>query len=335
MRVSARRRIVVVGAAVIGAATAAAISGCTRSSPSTVDTAGPAARDVAGLWWLMFWIAAAVLVVVVALLAVGIIRRRGPAIAAREGDAMPLVVFAGVVGPLVILALVYVTSLGDLSRLALPRRSGLTVEVTGHQWWWGVRYPATGAVTANEIHIPVGVQVRVRLQTADVLHSFWIPQLAPKTDLIAGRTNDAWLQADRPGVYHGQCAEYCGLQHAHMVVTVIAQSRGDFDAWQARISQPHPPQTPAQQHGLQIFESSSCAACHAIRGTSADGRVGPDLSEIGARLSLGAGTVANDPQHMTEWITNPQTVKPGSLMPPQQLNPDQLADLVTYLQSLR
>jgi cytochrome c oxidase subunit II len=246
-----------------------------------------------------------------------------------------MVVFAGVVGPLAILTLVYVTGLGDLSRLASPDRSALTIEVTGHQWWWGVRYPATGAVTANEIHIPVGVQVRVRLQTADVLHSFWIPQLAPKTDLIAGRTNEAWLQADRPGVYHGQCAEYCGLQHAHMIVAVIAQPAGDFDAWLARLSQPRPPQTPAQQRGLQVFESSSCATCHAIRGTSANGSIGPDLSEIGARLSLGAGTVANDPQHMTAWITNSQAAKPGNHMPPQPLNAGQLADVVAYLQSLR
>lgn len=323
------------GRALLVTAAAALTAGCTSNSPSTVEPAGPAAKDVASLWWLMLWISVGVVVVVVALLSAGIIRRRGPTTAVREGNAMHLVVLAGVVGPLAILTLVYVNSLGDLSKLALPGGDAITIEVTGHQWWWGVRYPATGATTANEIHIPVGVPVRVRLDTADVLHSFWIPQLAPKTDLIAGRTNEALLQADKPGVYHGQCAEYCGLQHAHMAVTVIAQPSGEFDSWLAQLSRPRPPQTPAQQNGLRIFESSSCAACHTIRGTTANGTIGPDLSDVGARLSLGTGTVPNDPEHMAEWITNPQAPKPGTKMPPQQLAPDQLADVVAYLQSLR
>jgi cytochrome c oxidase subunit II len=322
--------------AVVFASAALLLAGCARDAPSTLDPTGYGARRVAGLWWLLFWIAVGVFVVVVALLGWSLLRRRRAGTQVRAGDAVRFIVVAGLILPLLILGLVYAISLGDMAALGnRPGAAAMTIEVTGHEWWWEARYPQTGAVTANEIHIPVGETVRVKLTTADVLHSFWVPQLAPKTDMIAGRTNDAWLRAEKPGRYRGQCAEYCGLQHAHMAFLVVAEPRADFDSWLNRLSRPRQPSTAAEQRGLQVFEQSACASCHTIRGTTAQGRVGPDLSNVGSRWSIGAGTVPNDPGHLGGWIANSQTVKPGNKMPPQPVAAADMQDLLAYLESLK
>jgi cytochrome c1 len=169
-----------------------------------------------------------------------------------------------------------------------------------------------------------------------VLHSFWVPQLMPKLDLVAGKVRETWLQADQPGRYRGQCAEYCGLQHAHMAFLVVAQPKAEFDAWLARLASPAPaPRTDAQRRGRQAFTQGACAACHAVRGTTATGSVGPDLSDVGSRWSIGAGALPNDPGHLGGWIANSQTAKPGNGMPPQPVDAAQLPDLIAYLQSLR
>jgi cytochrome c oxidase subunit II len=325
------------GAAAMAGALLAALAGCGDRSPSTLDPAGPGARRVEGLWWLLFWISAGVFAVVLIGLGWALVRRRRQG-AVRRGDATRFVVVAGAVVPFLVLTGVYAVGLDDMSALSQPPEndSALTVEVTGHKWWWEVRYPATGAVTANEIHLPVRTPVRLRLRPADVLHSFWVPQLMPKTDLIAGRTNETWVRADKPGHYRGQCAEYCGLQHAHMAFMVVAQPRAQFDAWLARLTGPaRAPATAAERRGSQVFQQGACASCHTVRGTAARGTVGPDLSAVGSRWSIGAGTAPNDAGHLGGWIANSQTVKPGNAMPPQPVPAADLPALIAYLRSLR
>lgn len=327
--------------AVAACATASVVVACSDQSPSALRPGGPGAARVAGFWWLLFWISLAVCVIIIAGVFVVVVRRRrsGP-VEDTNPNRLVLVLGAGI--PFLVLATVFGISLRNTDILSRPldaadSRSALTIEVVGHQWWWEVRYPpGTPAVVANEIHIPVGTSVLLKLRTADVLHSFWVPQLMPKTDLIAGRTNTTWIRADRPGRYRGQCAEYCGMQHGHMAFMVIAQPRAEFDSWLAWASRPAPaPTDPAAQRGLAVFGQMGCASCHTIRGTQADGTVGPDLTTIGDRWSLGAGTVPNDDAHLRAWVDNPQQFKPGIAMPPQSIPPADLPDLVAYLRSLR
>ncbi|RGC66747.1 Cytochrome c oxidase subunit 2 precursor [Micromonospora sp. MW-13] len=311
------------------------LAGCAGDSPSALNPAGTGSARVAGLWWLLFWISMAVFVEVMALLIWALVFRRGTA-RVRHGQPLRFVTIAGAGLPLVILVAVYGVGLRDLAALGDgPGPEAPTVEVTGHKWWWEVRYPGASGATANEIHIPVGEQVRVRLRTADVLHSFWVPQLMPKTDLIAGETRETWLRAERAGSYRGQCAEYCGTQHAHMAFLVVAQPRADYDAWLARLDAPaREPGTDAERRGRQAFVQGTCSACHAVRGTGAEGRVGPDLSNVGSRWSIGAGAVPNDAGHLGGWIANSQTAKPGNAMPPQPIDAARLPDLIAYLRSL-
>jgi cytochrome c oxidase subunit 2 len=190
-------------------------------------------------------------------------------------------------------------------------------------------------VTANEIHVPAGRPVRLRLSSADVIHSFWVPQLMPKTDLIPGQVNETWLTANRPGIYRGQCAEYCGLQHALMAFLVVADGPAAFDRWVAlqRAPAAEPAGTLATR-GRQVLERTSCATCHTVRGTSARGTAGPDLTHLASRQQLGAGAVPNTPGHLGGWIANSQTIKPGNLMPPQPLTSEELQALIAYLETL-
>ncbi|SIR51292.1 cytochrome c oxidase subunit II [Micromonospora avicenniae] len=312
------------------------LAGCSGGSPSTLDPGGTGAARIADLWWVLFWISAAVFAEVMVLLVWALVFRRGRDTRVRHGQPLRFVAIAGAGVPLVILVVVYALGLRDLAALgAGPGRDAPTIEVTGHKWWWEVRVPGIDGATANELHIPVGERVRVRLRTADVLHSFWVPQLMPKTDLIAGEMRETWLHAERAGTYRGQCAEYCGTQHAHMALQVIAEPRSQFEAWLARLAAPaRQPTTEAERRGQQAFVQGSCAGCHAIRGTGADARVGPDLSDVGSRWSIGAGAVPNDAGHLGGWIVNPQTVKPGSYMPPQPVDAQRLPDLIAYLRSL-
>ncbi|MGR6320223.1 cytochrome c oxidase subunit II [Micromonospora soli] len=311
------------------------LAGCAGDTPSALNPAGAGASRVAGLWWLLFWLSVAVFAEVMALLAWALVFRRGAA-RVRHGQPLRFVTIAGAGLPFVILVAVYGVGLRDLAALgAGPGRDAPTVEVTGHKWWWEVRYDGTSGATANELHIPVGERIRVRLRTEDVLHSFWVPQLMPKTDLIAGETRETWLRAERAGSYRGQCAEYCGTQHAHMAFLVVAEPRADFDAWRARLAaSARTPSTAAERRGQQAFVQGTCAACHTVRGTAAQGRVGPDLSNVGSRWSIGAGAVPNDPGHLGGWIANSQTVKPGNAMPPQPVDAARLPDLIAYLRSL-
>jgi cytochrome c oxidase subunit 2 len=328
------RRATTLPAAVLLASVLAACG----ATPAALDPQGSGARQIADIAWALFAGALVIFALVAALTAYAL-----AASAQRRAwiGRHRFVVAAGIAFPAVTLTLLLVYALATSGRMVGARAAApVRIEVVGEMWWWRIRYlDDAGAVqfaTANELHIPVGREVELHLTTADVLHSFWVPQLIPKTDLIAGRTRETWLRADRAGIFHGQCAEYCGIQHAHMAFAVIVQPRSDFDAWQRDASRPAGvPADAAARRGLQVFEQATCATCHTIRGTTAHGTVGPDLTNIGSRWSLGAGTVPNERGHLSGWIVNSQTVKPGNAMPPQPLDPHQLQDLLTYLESLK
>jgi cytochrome c oxidase subunit 2 len=288
----------------------------------------------------MFWVSAVVVAVVTTLIVVSVLpgrRRRPPEEPRRQRWTGRVVVIGGVAVPVIVLVVLWVLTLSDMSALSQPGPAGsLKVQVVGHQWWWEVRYPQQRIVTANDVHVPVGQRVQVELTTDDVIHSFWVPQLTGKTDLITGRTNRMWIQADRPGVYRGQCAEYCGLQHANMIFYVVAESPARFRAWLTREGQPAVTPTDATAlRGRDVFLSSACVGCHTIRGTEAQGRVGPDLTHVGSRVSIGAGTLANTPSNLAIWISDSQSVKSGNRMPPIPLSTEELQAVVAFLEGLK
>jgi cytochrome c oxidase subunit II len=326
-------------ACALGAAAAAALTSCSENAPSVLDPRGPAAERIEGLWWLMLWISAAVFAIVLALLAIAVVRARRtdarPDHEARWGE--PFVVVGGVVAPIVILAFVFVVALKDMSALSSPERDPTTtVDVIGNDWWWEASYVGSNAETANEIHIPVGEPVRVRLTTDDVIHSFWVPQLQAKIDMVPGRVNTMWLQADEPGRYRGQCAEFCGLQHANMIFYVVAEPADEFRAWLAREQEPaSEPSDESSLIGRDVFMRSTCVGCHAIRGTEADADIGPDLTHLARRETLAAGVLRNTRTDLALFITDPQEVKPGAAMPPTDLTQAELDALLDYLEQLR
>jgi cytochrome c oxidase subunit 2 len=214
--------------------------------------------------------------------------------------------------------------------------TSMTIHVTGRQWFWDVSYPGTTAVTANEIHIPVRTRINLIATTGDVIHSFWVPQLQRKVDMIPGRRNRILLYADKPGRYRGQCAELCGLQHAHMAMQVVAEPQPAFRAWLQNMAKPRrAPTTPAERRGEQVFLSNQCASCHTIRGTSARGDVGPDLTHLATRATLAANTIPNREGYLGGWVLDPQHVKPGNKMPGLNLDGPEFQALLSYLQSLK
>ncbi len=307
-------------------------------SQSTLAPAGPAAERIATLTWLITGLAAAVMLAVLAYLAVAILRRRGLEDEPRAVNGAFVVGVFGVGLPLAILLVTFGFALNALAALVYPpSATRLTVEVIGHEWWWEVRYPGhENAITANEVHIPSGEPVQVRLSSDDVIHSFWVPQLQAKMDVIPGRANRTWLQADQPGTYRGQCAEYCGLQHAHMSLLVVAEPPDQFERWLAAQSRPAGPPQGQAARGLQAFAASGCLACHTIRfgGDSPGGKIGPDLTHLASRQMIAAGTLPNNPAGLAEWIADAQFVKPGNKMPAMHPDPEQLRDLLALLQSL-
>jgi cytochrome c oxidase subunit 2 len=266
--------------------------------------------------------------------------RRRRYLAYRPG--WKLIAVAGLAIPFAVLVavLVYSVSVGRLL-YAQPykERGAWLIHIQGKQWWWDVTYKRGESVlarTANEIHIPAGQPVVFELETSDVIHSFWVPNLAGKLDLIPARTNYLWLQADRPGVYRGQCAEYCGAQHAHMGLEVIAEPAEQFSRWLEAQMQPGvAPSNDKQLRGQQVFLSSPCVMCHAVRGTKALAQAGPDLTHVGGRQSLASATLRNNRGSLGGWITNAQGIKPGNHMPRISLPPQDLDDLIAYLEALK
>jgi cytochrome c oxidase subunit 2 len=293
-----------------------------------------AQHEINVLWWVMFVASCVGFTLVAFLLLLGWLRRNKPTLPFGIGErgATGLVIGLGIALPILLLsALFFWSDVFVIRSTAAPKpgSTSMSVRVIGHQWWWEIRYPGTPAVTANELHIPTGTRVDVLGTTADVIHSIWLPELNRKIDVVPGRVNRLLLDTDRPGTYQGECSEYCGLQHAHMLLYAIAQPRAQFEAWLRRESQP------TANGNDQLFISAGCGNCHQIRGTSAVGQVGPDLTHVASRMTLAAGTIPNDRAHLRAWIEDPQHVKPGNKMPELHVSQQELTALTNYLESLR
>jgi cytochrome c oxidase subunit 2 len=304
--------------------------------PPVLDPAGPYAGSIVTLTWLLFAMAGVVTLVVVAALWVaffGSERRK------RQLGGAKTIVIGGIAFPVIVLTGLLVWGLSMTGNLTAPIRGDeMRVRVTGEMWWWRVAYlDAQGrdvALDANELHIPVGQPVVLELGSADVIHSFWVPRLSGKLDMIPGRTNLMRIQADRPGVFGGQCAEYCGGPHALMGFVVVAHSPERFAALMQARRSPPPPAPPSR--GEQLFASAGCAACHRIAGTAANGLAGPDLTHVASRQTLGAGILPNNRGTLTGWIANSQAIKPGNRMPAyRSLSAADLHAIVDYLGSRR
>jgi cytochrome c oxidase subunit 2 len=294
---------------------------------------------------LMLAICAAIFLVVGGLLAFTIVRfRRRKMDNGRE----PAQVYGSnrieiawtVIPSLIVLVLSMATARAvvEVQNKRMPA-DALPVTVIGHQWWWEIRYPKLGIVTANELHVPLSTVAKpahtfLRLESADVAHSFWVPQLAGKTDVIPGITNTMWMDPRQEGIFLGNCAEYCGTQHANMLLRVIVESPADFEKWAAAqiLDAASDPQV---ESARTTFLSLSCISCHAVSGTTATGTFGPDLSHLMSRATLGSGVIPNTPENLRAWVQDPQAIKRGNLMPNMQLNSRELDDVVTYLSSLK
>ena len=318
---------------------------------SYLESAGTRADRTLPLTWYLLGVSIIVCIVISALVWIAVRRNRHPGASAKGSWSIKdIPVFRGkeatgwisggvaISAVPIVIALVW-TMFALAGTSGPPSNPGLILDVTGHQWWWEVKYdsadPASVFLTANEIHIPVGEPVLVRLHGGDVIHSFWVPKLTGKTDTIPGQVNVSWLRADRPGLYRGQCTEFCGYQHAHMSIEVIAQPREEFDRWRAAQLEPAPaPGTPDQQRGMELVEYR-CGLCHEVRGTLAGSLMGPDLTHLASRRTIAAGTLLNNPGNLSGWIEDPQSVKPGALMPRQFLSARELSDVRAYLETLR
>lgn len=309
---------------------------------------GPRARPVVDLTWGLMALSVGVVIIISALVLVGVLMRgrslrpgeAAPASVTRAGGQKGISwIYFGLALTVIALGAFGAWTMTTLASIRLPGAAPeVRIEVTAHQWWWEVRYQENGEAraftTANEIHIPVGEPVEVTLVSEDVIHSFWVPALAGKTDLIPGQINRTWLEADTPGVYRGQCAEYCGLQHAHMGFRVVGQPRREFDEWREHQLRPAPePETEAQQMAENAFVMN-CGACHAVRGTIARGALGPDLSHLMGRETLASGMLANTVPNLSGWIADPQHLKPGTTMPNPDLSGRQLHAIREFLLTL-
>ena len=316
------------------------ITGCASPAPgNALVTAGPVAEMEAVLYNLIFWIAVGVFVVVDAILIYTVIRFRR-----RTGDGMPAQIHGSTgleigwtIVPFVILAFIAVPTLTTITgATSLPTGPNVVhIKVIGHQWWWEFQYPDLGVVTSDELHIPVGQKISLQIESADVIHSFWVPKLGGKVQAIPNQHNTTWIQADQPGTYQAQCYQLCGLSHANMRFTVVAESKDAFGAWaKNQAAPPVKPTSADAQKGAQVFATGACVGCHAITGISS-GAVGPNLTHIGTHQTLAGAIMANDPQHLAMWLHNPPGIKPGSIMPNLGLSDDQVNSLVAYLGELK
>lgn len=316
------------------AAGAAALSGCSEMQ-SALAPAGDEANRIALLTWILFAGAAAILLIVCTALFLAI---SGSDRARRLLGSNRAVRLGGIAFPVVTLTVLLGYGVWLMREtIASDRQPALRIEVTGEQWWWRVAYPGRDGrsiAEANELRIPVGREIEVVLRSADVIHSFWVPSLGGKLDMIPGRTNTLKLKADRPGIYRGQCAEYCGGPHGLMAMQIVAVPEAEFEAW--LVASTVSAAGAGQERGRALFESAGCSACHAVRGTQAAGVIGPDLSRVGERRFLAAATIPNTPEELARFIANGQSVKPGNLMPEFRIfSADELQALTAYLASLK
>jgi cytochrome c oxidase subunit 2 len=340
-----RGRVLGTGACLL--ATATLLSGCGDKAQNALAPASHQSQDIASLFWWMMAVAWVGLGVVVALLLLAWKRRNRRGAAGDTQGSKPgervgwiVVLTGGVVVPILLISALFVISdLFVIKTTEAPAAGSTerTIFVIGHQWWWEVRYPGTTAVTANEIHIPVRTPVRVKVRSADVIHSFWVPRLNRKIDTLPGRTNAIELYADATGRYRGECAEFCGLQHAHMGLWVYADPPAKFARWLAAESKPAAvPSGALASAGRDEFLNGACADCHEIRGTRASGDVGPDLTHVASRQTLAALRIPNQTSYLHDWIRDSQRFKPGNRMPSfGELSDRELDGLVAYLEGLR
>lgn len=328
------------------------LPGAWQPHESALRPASPQAGSVHVLFTVMLGVSATVYVLLLAALAYSLVRARRSGVAHDTGSTPPgevermrrmrRAVVAATTTTVVILFgfLIADFSLGRASAVPAREAQALRIRVTGQQWWWRVEYLDTAVsrrlTTANEIHVPVGRPVVLELASADVIHSFWMPALNGKKDLIPGDPGAVWFTADTPGVYRGQCAEFCGLEHAKMALVVVAEPRAQFDRWYESQLQPAaPPGDSVRAAGERVFLSAACPLCHTVAGTPANGSVAPDLTHVGSRLTLAAGTLPNSRANLGGWIVDPQAIKPGARMPPNALSGPELQALIRYLEGLR
>lgn len=319
---------------------AGGISGC-GGKQSIVAPRSHQTHVIALVWWWMLGASVVVFTGTVGLLVLAFLRRRTaglPFFGQRERLAGGMVVVFGIAVPLVVLLVLFgATDIYAIRFTEAPAAGStrMTVDVIGHQWWWEVRYPGSGAVTANEMHIPTGERVQVIATTADVIHSLWVPRLVRKIDMIPGRENKILLETPDVGRYLGQCSEFCGLQHAHMRLAVVAEPARSFQAWLAGMAKPTPmPLTAQGREGERLFMSRGCGGCHQLRGTQATGTVGPDLTHVASRLTLAALTIPTTARELAAWIHDPQAIKPGNHMPDLGLSGSEAETIAAFLKEL-
>jgi cytochrome c oxidase subunit 2 len=306
-------------------------------TPSALAPAAPQAAGLEDLWWLMFWTCTAVFVLVLAAMAYAVLRRRSEEPPLRR--ATEWIGATAAASVVVLFGFLVATVNFERRNPNTPRTTDRIIQIVAHQWWWEVHYPGARpddeVVSANEIHMPAGMDVVLDLTSGDVIHSFWAPNLHGKKDAIPGRHNFHRLHPEKVGVYRGQCAEFCGYQHAHMGFVVYVESPDKFEEYLASQRKPAAePMNADASRGRQVFLSHPCVTCHTIRGTGAGGTTAPDLTHLASRRTLAAATVDNTPGHLGGWIADSQGIKPGNHMPPHLVRPDDLLALITYLRGL-
>jgi cytochrome c oxidase subunit 2 len=319
---------------------ALAAAGCVADVPQqTLIAESDLNRQILGLYQLIFVLAMIVFISVEAALFYAVWRFRQ-----RPGDPNPPQVhgntrleIAWTIAPAIVLAVIGVPTLSTMFRTAQPPPAAadpLVVKAIGHQWWWEFQYPELNVVTANEVHLEAGRPVTFILESADVIHSFWIPRLGGKMDVVPNHSNTFHLTPDKPGIYYGQCVEFCGTQHANMKFRAVVETKADFEAWVQRQRQPAAvPQDDLAKQGQGLF--AACAGCHTVRGTNAQGKVGPDLTHVGSRLTIAAGMLENNGENLRRWLRDPQEVKPGAKMPDLNLTEESIDALIAYLETLK
>lgn len=314
-----------------------------------LNPVGPQASHIERTFFFIFWITAVVYVLVLLFLFYAVWRRRVPGAVfpppqvttpASDSFAVKAVASAMAVTILLLFAMLVSSFFTSRATAALTSKDPVTINITGHQWWWEINYPNSEAdktvTTANEIHLPTGVPILIESTSSDVIHSFWAPNIHGKRDLLPGYVTDIWMQVDKPGRWRGQCAEFCGEQHAHMSFYIVGESRADYQKWlDSQVLSATEPGDPKTAHGREVFLTHSCVMCHTIRGTTAGARVGPDLTHVASRATIAAGSLPNNPGNLGGWITNAQTIKPGVRMPPNPMPSQDLNDLLAYLETLR
>jgi len=323
---------------IVLALTAFALGACSADAPfNFLKPEGPIARRADKLWDLTFGIATVVFILVEGALVFILVRYRqkSRADAPKQSHGNTKLEILWTIIPTLLLVFVAVPTVGGILYLSEEVPNALKIEVIAHQWWWEYRYP-NGVVTANEMHIPVGRDISLDLKSVDVIHSFWVPKLAGKQDVVPGRINNLRLLAETPGEYQGQCAEYCGLSHAHMRLKVFAEPEADFNQWlKEQSAEARPPAEALSAQGKDLFVNGQCAGCHVIKGTPAEGLIGPNLTHLASRTTFAGSMFDLNDRNLAAWLRNPPGRKPGARMPNLHLSQEDIDALVAYLLTLK